>query len=101
MHAPLNFFLTPALILESVPCLNTAWAFSGQLLTLFQDCPSPLRAGFRREGTGVGGGGEVQADVSQPAGFLRPLLEGETRHLSPFCIYARCVGSLDPAVPSC
>lgn len=102
MHAPLNFFpLTPALILESVPSLNTAWAFSGQLLTLFQDCPSPLRAGFRRKGTGVGGGGEVQADVSQPAEFLRPSLEDETRLLSPVCIYARYDGSLVPAVHFC
>lgn len=28
----------------------------------------------------------MQADISQPAGFLRPLLEHEARHLSPFCI---------------
>lgn len=43
----------------------------------------------------------MQADVSQPAEFLRPSLEGETRHLSPVCIYARYDGSLVSAVPSC
>lgn len=47
------------------------------------------------------GGGEVQADVSQPAEFLRPSLEDETRLLSPVCIYARYDGSLVPAVHFC
>lgn len=42
----------------------------------------------------------MQADISQPAGFLRPLLEPEARHLSPFCIYLHYVESLFPALPS-
>lgn len=91
---PTIFFPHPC-ILESVSSLNTSRAFPEQLLTLFQDCPSPLRAGFRREGTGVGGGGEVQADISQPAGFLRPSLpECGARLVSPLCICPHYAGSL-------
>lgn len=36
----------------------------------------------------------MQADISQPAGFLRPLLEHEARHWSRFCICPHYIGSL-------
>lgn len=43
----------------------------------------------------------MKADISQPAGFLRPSLEHEAGQLNPFCIYPRYVGSLVSALPFC
>jgi hypothetical protein len=37
-----------------------------------QGCPSFLSAPVQEGGNGMGGGGEVQAEVSQPTRLLRP-----------------------------